>query len=294
MFRLNAHATLQHTLAPTSVLISLAAMPSEALARYLDPSPEAQQRRTDRNRKRSFRQMAQDCQDTRTNRRTKRLACCGQERRYCICAKSIEHMIDTHSVDALIKDIRKREMLTARDPKDMAFILKELSGANFSISSFMFRCALFRLYSRPGTYTALAKHVRQRQPGSKGPDWRSMQKTLARMYAGLEPVWGGMFYPATLKAVKLANGKTKMFKNVKTPAQQAERDIHLVKVVWSALQQDTTLSTYYKARRFLSQDSASQPVAERVMKARDAFSNWYDHYYEHMKKTRRAASRTMQ
>ena len=121
-------------------------------------------------------------------------------------------MMDTTAVNQLAKDIAKRDMLTPKDPKDMAFILQELNGAKMSIYSFMFRAALFRLYSKPSTYQALCTHVGAPQPDRTDPDWRGMEKKLTGLYAGPEPVWGGMFYPATLKTAKLANGHLKCFR----------------------------------------------------------------------------------
>ena len=101
---------------------------------------------------------------------------------------------------------------------------------------------------------------------------------MASLYAGPEPVWGGMFYPATLKAVRASSGRFKCFRDVSTPALKANRDVHAFKAVWSALQKDDKLATYYKRRKVLSHDGASQPVVA----ARDAFGAWYDSFYEHV------------
>ena len=187
-------------------------------------------------------------------------------------------MIDRSAVNKLSADILKRDMLTSKDPKDMAFILPELDGAHLSIHNFIFRAALFRMYSKQSTYLALCKHVGAPQPNKKDPDWKSMEKALASLYAGPEPVWGGMFYPATLKAAIGANRRFKWFRNVKTPALKADRDIQAFKAIWAALQKNDKLATYYKRRQSLSHDSASQ----LVVVARDAFGDWYDSFYEHM------------
>jgi len=59
---------------------------------------------------------------------------------------------------------------------------------------------------------------------------------------------------------------------------KASRDIQAFKTIWSALEKDDTLQTYYKCRQALSHDSASQPVVA----ARDAFASWYDSFHDHL------------
>eukprot|EP00972_Heterocapsa_arctica_P054498 8030679-Heterocapsa_arctica.AAC.1 len=62
-----------------------------------------------------------------------------------------------------------------------------------------------------------------------------MKTTLTRLYREPGSVWGGMFYPATLRSVKKENGRWKTFSNVSTggavqPAIQADRDIHALQI----------------------------------------------------------------
>ena len=187
-------------------------------------------------------------------------------------------MINDSAVNRFITSIARRDILTPKDAKDMSFIISKLNNARMSIHNFMFRAALFRMYSKPSTYEALCQHVGAPQPDSRPPDFKSMEKALVKLYAAREPVWGGMFYPATLRAVTFLNGKVKLFPQATTPTLKANRDIQVFKTIWSALEKDGTLQAYYNCRQALSHDSASQPVVA----ARNAFASWYDSFYDHL------------
>ena len=110
-------------------------------------------------------------------------------------------MLNQNDLDSLVDDIKSREMLTPQDPKDMSYILNKLCGRRMSIHGFWFHCALFRMHSNPDTYAALTKHAGALQPGGNAPDWAGMQTTLAQLYSKGK-VWGGLFYPSTLRAGK--------------------------------------------------------------------------------------------
>ena len=86
-----------------------------------------------------------------------------------------------------------------------------------SIHRFLFNAILFRMYSKKETYKALEPFSRNANVGShhtKDPDWIGMKKKLTELYAAPTPVWGGMFYPATLIATESSNGNWKYFKNI--------------------------------------------------------------------------------
>ena len=276
----------------------------KASSRFLDTSESAEQRRAARQRKRRDRQNekkrkrpekhnaqkrgstrrpekhnAHNAHKERSRRRAKRMPCCGKERRYCQCSDELEGMINDSAVKRFIADISQADMLTPNDPKDMSFIIPTLDDARMSIHNFMFRAALFRMYSKPSTYEVLCQHVGAPQPDSRPPDFKGMEKALVKLYAARDPVWGGMFYPATLKAVTLLNGRVKLLPKATTPTLRANRDIHAIKHIWSALEKDGTLQAYYSCRQALSHDSASQPVVA----ARNAFATWYDSFYDHLK-----------
>ena len=273
-------------------------------SRFLDTSESAEQRRAERQKKRRDRQNAKKRKrpakhnvqkrgstqtlkpvhgrnKERANRtgKRKRMPCCGKERRYCQCSEELEGMIDDSAVKRFIAHITQSDILTPRDPKDMSFIISKLDNARISIQNFMFRAALFRMYSKPSTYEALCEHVGAPQPDGLPPDFKGMEKALVKLYAAREPVWGGMFYPATLRAVTLRNGRVKLFTKATTPALKANRDIHVFKTIWSALAKDGTLQAYYSCRQALSHDSTSEPVVA----ARNAFASWYDSFYDHLK-----------
>ena len=188
-------------------------------------------------------------------------------------------MFNDSAMNGLITSILRCGIMNLEDAKHMAFIIPKLNNARMSIHNFMFRASLLRMYSKPSTYKALCQHVGAPQPGSRPPDFKSMKKALVKLYAARESVWGGMFYPATLRAVKFLNGKVKTFAKVTTPTQQANRDLHVFKTIWSALEKDNTLRAYYNCRKALAHDSASQPIVA----ARNAFASWYASFYDHLK-----------
>ena len=210
----------------------------ESLTRFLDITPAATRRRANRLQKRAIRKVAKQntkrspaagaAQARPSRRRTKRLPCCGKERRYCTCGAEVDHMLDTRAQHVLIRDTLSKDLLTSKDPKDMSYILGKLRGRKMSIHCFMFHAALFRMYSKDSTYEALSKHAGALQPGVRKPDWAGLQQTLAHLYREPGCVWGGMFYPATLRRVKLDNDKWKVFSNISAggavqPAVQAEK-----------------------------------------------------------------------
>jgi len=191
------------------------------LNRFLDMSPEGVQRRRGRVTMRKRRAMQTTVvkkqntkktallkkQNKRSNRRTKRLPCCGKERRYCKCFQDYEGPQEMFSMEALKRQaerVKQSDMLTAKDPKDMSFILPLLDMQRISIHRFLFNLILFRMYSKKETYVALEPFSRNASVGSHhtrdstAPDWIGMQKKLAELYARKTPVWGGMFYPSTL------------------------------------------------------------------------------------------------
>ena len=101
---------------------------------------------------------------------------------------------------------KQSDILTAKDAKDMSFILPLLDMQRISIHRLLFNAILFRMHSKKETYLALEPFSRNACVGSP-PDWVGMQNKLAELYAGQTPVWGGMFYPATLIAARSGNGK---------------------------------------------------------------------------------------
>ena len=116
--------------------------------------------------------------DKRTDRRSKRLPCCGKERRYCSCfatPQEPQHMFSQKALPKFSDDIKQSDMLTPKDPKDMSFILPRLEGARMSIHRFIFSSALFRMYSNKETYEALRPFCRDADVHKKQPDWIGME-----------------------------------------------------------------------------------------------------------------------
>ena len=116
--------------------------------RWMDISKDAAERRNARHRQRAHRQAT--CKDQPSGasqpapqpggasqpappkkiawvHKRKRLPCCGKERRQCYCGTDVKHMLKQQALDTLVHDIKSRELLTPRDPKDMSYI-KKTSG----------------------------------------------------------------------------------------------------------------------------------------------------------------------
>ena len=206
-------------------------MPDPA-QRFLDSSNAARKRRRMRL---CMRKQEQHREDEQTSRRTNQLPCCGRERRYCKCAREVEYMINGMALDKLADQACHRNKLTKMDPQDMNFILRALHQSKLSIHGFLFHSVLFRMYSRESTYRALGEYAGAAQPGKNEPDWLGMEAALAKLYAESDPVWGGMFYPATLRAAKDKTGRWRKLQAA-TPKQQAKRDMHVHSRLGSALQ----------------------------------------------------------
>lgn len=278
----------------TPVLLSLALQMSDgahsALARFLDSSQTAVTRRGARNRMRAHRaamrkgkvrNVAPKKKSTWKHCR-KRLPCCGQERRQCCCGADIDHMFCQESLQSLVNDIKSRDVLTAHDPKDMAYIMSKLKDRRISIHGFWFHCALFRIYSNPDTYKVLGKHAGALQPSGRAPDWSRMRTTLAELYAK-GSVFGGLFYPMTLRAVKSRDGGWRTFSKLTSPIQKAQRDVLVFKIIWQgitagAAQPGEALTEYFKCRKQLSTDH----TFEAYQRARAAFATFYDGLDAHM------------
>ena len=255
------------------------------LSKFLHDTPEDARRRRERKRRRDAPREPKRAKTgaKATSHKRKRLPCCGKERRHCACDAEVGSMLKGRAVDALVRDIMSTDVLTARDPKDMAYILEKLRGQSMTPHRFMFHVVLFRMYSKDSTYDVLSKHVGACQPGRQSPDWTGMTKALASLYRAPEAVWGGMFYPATLRSVRLRSGRWKKFSNVTEggaaqPAMQANRDMHAFKMVWKALEADDTLTKYFMRRKVLATDTSKNTV----LQAREAFAAWYDSFYNYI------------
>ena len=262
------------------------------LQRYLSDEPSDRRRRQNRIAQRKSRahkksvrsRLTKQKVDNRTNRRAKRLPCCGKERRYCNCAVEVKHLFCQRSLQQMASYARTSPILTLRDAKDMAYILPVLHGCDVSFQRFIALSVLFRMYSKPETYQALSKFFDHAEPGGQDPDWDGLVCELASLYSSPQPVWGGMFYPSTLKAVRNNNGRWRQFRNHGNNQQRAVRDVHVFKVVWTALCKDNTAEAYLKARQQCS-TTCWQGPAIRI--ARDSFAAWYDSFYNHLKQNTR-------
>ena len=181
--------------------------------------------------------------------------------------------------------VKNSDMLTAKDAKDMSFILPLLDMQRLSIHNFIFRSILFRMYSKKETYVALEPFSRCARVGSHhtrdstAPNWIGMEKKLAELYAQQTPVWGGMFYPSTLIAAMDGTGKWKYFKKSSGPNDQAYRDMHVFRCAWDAITQDTTPQRYLKALQRCYTTGWEQDAIEA---GRLAFAQWYDGFYDYM------------
>ena len=130
------------------------------LHRFLDMSPEGVYRRRMRvimRKRRAMQTTVVKKQDTRSNRRTARLPCCGKERRYCKCFQDDGGPQEMFSIGALKRQAdgaKQSDMLTAKDLKDMSFILplfdmKEFLFTDFSSTLSCFACTARKKHMLP-------------------------------------------------------------------------------------------------------------------------------------------------
>jgi len=90
-------------------------------------------------------------------------------------------MFSDKALQKWANDIKQSEMLIAKDPKAMAFILPRLKGNRISIHRFLFSSALFRMYSKRETYEALNPFCRYAVAHQRGPDWIGMENKLTHL-----------------------------------------------------------------------------------------------------------------
>ena len=81
---------------------------------------------------------------------------------------------------------KQSDILTAKDAKDMSFILALLDMQRISIHRFLFNAILFRMHSKKETYVALEPFSRYASVGSP-PDlgWCAKQARGASARAGI-------------------------------------------------------------------------------------------------------------
>ena len=182
---------------------------------------------------------------------------------------------------------KQSDILTAKDAKDMPFILPLLDMQRISIHRFLFNAILFRMYSKKENIRPSSLFSRNASVGSP-PDWVGMQNKLAELYAGQTPVWGGMFYPATLSAARSRTGNWKYFKNQSSPKKKAFRDMRVFKCAWHAITQDTTPQTYLNA---LQQSCTTGWKADAIEAGRVALAQWHDNFYDYMSNHKRLVQR---
>ena len=226
---------------PTCHQLVLLSRAMSKLARFLDGSPKALRRRYERQRRRTaypnnYKPRARARQNS--SRRT-RLPCCGLERRSCNCAQEVVHWFNARALRQMLAAIRQSPVRTVRDPKDMAFIIAELNGSRMSLRALLFQAILFRMHSNPVVYLVLAQHVRASEP-DVAPPWCAMEQELRALYRTGDKVWGGMFYPSTLRSAKVGTGRWRNFTSrcgAPQPTLQAQRDVCAFRVVWAALQE---------------------------------------------------------
>ena len=64
-------------------------------------------------------------------------------------------MFSSEALQRQTNNIKQSDLLTARDAKDMSFILPDMENKRISIHRFLFNAILFRMYSKKETYVDL-------------------------------------------------------------------------------------------------------------------------------------------
>lgn len=200
-------------------------------ARFLAGSNDALRRRYNRTYQRSRVQPSR--QDTRAGSRHKRYPCCGKRRNQCACDWAvIRQHLNRNELSAFKERLNRATLLRATDCEDTRFFLDLYAGQDVPLNTFFMMCLAYRRFNRPSTWQTLEEN-RWLGAGLSAPRWHTLRAALARLFAARTPVFGGVFYPATLRAFMRA-GRWVSIGNM----SQANRETLTLQLMWNAIPQD--------------------------------------------------------
>ena len=90
------------------------------------------------------------------------------------------------------------DLLTIKDTVDTGFFLSTVDILHLSMSMAFRYCLVFRRFSNHSTWCALMPYITSTQV-----NWHGIRKALQRIIDADEKMFGGLFYPATLRNYRM-------------------------------------------------------------------------------------------
>ena len=137
--------------------------------------------------------------DNRAGSRHRLYPCCGKRKVSCRCDYTQLH--DTVNQGALLDFINyldTADLLTMNDTVDTGVFLSSVDIQEFSMSMAFRYCLVFRRFNKHSTWSALMPCIT-----SARVDWQGIRKALQHIIDSDEKMFGGLFYPATLRRYRM-------------------------------------------------------------------------------------------
>lgn len=198
-------------------------------ARFL--GPDVLRTRYHRTYQRIMRPGHQGNQLPRAGSRHKLYPCCGRRRNQCVCDWShIEARADPQAIAVFADTLVSVTLLRATDTTDTGHFLRrhQEDVSQFGLRNFMMLCIAFRRFGCVETWEAMMASAWLPRIGN--PSWEALAPVLRNLFDTGCRVFGGLYYPATLRSYRLFNVWNKVDQ---TPA--AERELLTLQLLWACL-----------------------------------------------------------
>ena len=140
--------------------------------------------------------------DSRTGSRHKWYPCWGRRRAQCVCDwTDIERSSDPVAISEFVANVGRAGLLKVADTHDTnSFLQKHMSEP--CLVRFLTLSVAFRRFNRPATWDAIAPCF-----ATSRIKWSQLGETLRTLFASGAPVFGGVFYPPTLRKFSTDGGR---------------------------------------------------------------------------------------
>ena len=133
--------------------------------------------------------------DNRPGSRHRLFPCCGKRKVFCRCDYTELHdTVDQDALDDFMNYLGNANLLTIKDTVDTGFFLSTVDITQLSMSMAFRYCLVFRRFSNHSTWAALMPCIR-----SARVNWNGIHKALQNIIDSGEKMFGGLFYPATVR-----------------------------------------------------------------------------------------------
>ena len=137
--------------------------------------------------------------DNRPGSRHRLFPCCGKRKALCRCDYTELHdTVDQDALDDFMNYLGNANLLTIKDTVDTGFFLSTVDITQLSMSMAFRYCLVFRRFNNHCTWCALMPYITSAQVNFHG-----IRKALQRIIDADEKIFGGLFYPATLRKYKM-------------------------------------------------------------------------------------------